>query len=144
MYILDNGNLSNLKAVKHIGKCMCFVKKWRDRWHERQGPLAAQEAELNLKKYEQAVFGALDDEKRSGSPSVFTAEQVCLLYGIACEKPEDLGYPIADWTPKELRQEMIKREIVSDISASSVARFLKRRRPQAPPKPVLAERKVRG
>ncbi len=144
LYILECGNPSSLKAVKHSGKGMSYVKKWRDRWHERQPGLAAQEAGARPREYEQAARRALDDEGRSGKPCDYTEEQVCLLYGIACEKPESLGYPVADWTPRELRLELIRRNVVEDISTGSIARFLKSGRPQAPPGRLLAQPQVRG
>lgn len=143
VHFLENGNPSSLKAVKQFGKGMSYVKKWRDRWQVRQPGLSALEPASKPREYEQAVRSALDDEGRSGKPSTYTEEQVCLLYAIACQKPEDLGYPITDWTPRELRLELIGRNIVGDISESSVARFLKRGRPQAPPDRLLAQRQVR-
>lgn len=127
MYILNNNNPSNLKVMAHFNKGMSYVKKWRDRWHDRQAKLAALEAALKPKEYEQAIYHSLEDEARCGTPGVYTEEQICLLYSIACENPADLEYPITHWTPSELRLEMIKRQIVPEISTSSIARFLKRR-----------------
>lgn len=44
---------------------------------------------------------------------------------VGCEPPDNSGRPITQWTNEELRDEVIRREIVDDISASQVGRYLR-------------------
>jgi putative transposase len=55
----------------------------------------------------------------------FTAEQVCQIMALACQKPEDLDLPFTTWTPSELARTAVKQGIVASISPASVGRFLK-------------------
>ncbi|WP_330217256.1 helix-turn-helix domain-containing protein [Paenibacillus durus] len=55
----------------------------------------------------------------------FTEEQVVQIVAIACEDPKDCGRPISHWTPREVRDEAVKRGIVPAISVTQVGRFLK-------------------
>ena len=61
---------------------------------------------------------------RSGRPDTFTAEQICSLTALACEKPQDHGRPITHWTGWELAAELKEKGIVSSISARHVNRLL--------------------
>ena len=47
------------------------------------------------------------------------------IVALAGEKPEESGYPVTHWTPKELRVQAIRRAIVLDISTRHLDRFLK-------------------
>lgn len=47
------------------------------------------------------------------------------MLAVACEPPEKSGRPITQWTHNELRDEVIKRSIISNISVSQVGRYLK-------------------
>ena len=66
----------------------------------------------------------LADAPRSGRPDTFTAEQICHVIAIACEKPEDYGRPISHWTARELKDEVIQQAIVPSISVRQVNRLL--------------------
>jgi transposase len=67
----------------------------------------------------------LADEPRPGCPGKFTAEQITLLFALACEPPEKSGLPITHWTGAELAAEAIKRGIFESISVSQVNRLLR-------------------
>jgi putative transposase len=58
---------------------------------------------------------------------------------LALEAPEECGRPVSHWTPRELAEEAMKRQIVASISPRSVERFLKGSRSQASSQPLLAE-----
>lgn len=66
----------------------------------------------------------LRDEPRSGHSPTFTAEQVVQIVAIACAHPKYCGRPISHWTPREIRDEALKRGIVPTISVTQVGRFL--------------------
>jgi putative transposase len=73
------------------------------------------------------VVEVLEDRERSGAPSTFTAEQLCQIMAVACEKrPEECGRPVSHWTARELADEAKARGIVAGISPRHVGRFLKK------------------
>ena len=92
------------------------VRLWRRRWVDWQ----------DIPLEECRVESRLSDAPRSGSPVKFRAEQVAQIIAIACEVPQDSGYPVSHWTPQELVMEAKKRGIVASISERQVGRFLKR------------------
>lgn len=108
------------------------VSTWRGRWLEASELLAEVEVESNDQEFERVIIQILSDRPRSGAPPTFSAEQVCQIIAVACEAPALSGRPITEWTPRELTDEVIKREIVVSISPSQVERFLKRGRVTTP------------
>jgi hypothetical protein len=68
----------------------------------------------------------LDDLPRPGAPPRLTANQICQIQQLACEKPEESGRPIRQRTSREIAAEIIKRGIVDTISARHSARILKK------------------
>jgi putative transposase len=115
------------------------VHTWRHRWRDSWQQLLAIEASSHDQELETAIVAVLSDRPRPGTPPTFSAEQVCQIIAVACEEPKLSGRPITEWTPRELADEVIKREIVSSISPSQVWRFLKRGGVETASKPVLAE-----
>jgi len=101
------------------------VQRWRDRWYASQ---AEREQAENDKALRQVIEQTLADVPRQGAPATFSAEQIVQIVALACEEPEASGYPVSHWTPREVRQEAIKRGIVEHISERQVGRFLKRGR----------------
>lgn len=88
------------------------VQYWRKRW------LQSSELSPSLTR--------LQDAPRSGKPCEYTAEQICGIVAIACERPEDSQRSVTHWTQQEIADEAIKRGIVDFVSQRSVGRFLKR------------------
>jgi putative transposase len=88
-----------------------MARLWRNRW-------------LELSQKEVAVVARLQDAERSGAPATFSLEQILQLFAMACEKPEQYGRPISDWTAGELADEMVKQGIVESISPRHVGRLL--------------------
>jgi len=74
-----------------------------------------------------SVAERLEDLPRPGTPPRLTADQVCQIEQMACEKPGQSGRPISQWTGREIADEVVKRGIVSHISARHAARLLKKR-----------------
>lgn len=72
------------------------------------------------------VLERLADGPRPGKPPTLTAEQVCQIVALGCEKPADSSRPISQWSGREVAAEAIKRGIVETISARHVRRLLKR------------------
>jgi len=89
------------------------VRDWRKRWREAADG--------------QSDCDRLADAPRSGAPATFTAEQVCALVAMACEKPSDSERPISQWSQREIADEAMRRGIMPSISQRSVGRSLKKR-----------------
>ena len=101
------------------------ITKWRNRYASNEKELASTEEE-NPRKLRKAIEKVLTDEQRSGRPAKFTDEQVACIIAMSCQKPDELGLPFSHWTPELLKDEAIKRGIVSTISTSQVRVFLNR------------------
>jgi putative transposase len=106
------------------------VYHWRTRWVAAQDRLVAVEAEEDDIALSKALLASLSDAPRCGAPATYSAEVICQLIAVACEEPETCGYPVSHWTPQALRLELIRRQIVADISPRQVGRFLKGGRSQ--------------
>jgi len=103
------------------------ITKWRNRYAANENELRKTEEE-NPRKLRSNIEKILSDEQRSGRSAIFTDEQVACIIAMSCQKPEELKLPFSHWTPELLKDEAIKRGIVSSISTSQVRRFLKRER----------------
>jgi transposase len=116
----------NTEIARDLNISVQTVSTWRGRWLAAQEQLSEVESAGDRQELEDVTVQVLADEPRSGAPPTFSAEQVCQIIAVACEAPELSERPITEWTPRELADEVIKRGIVNSISASQVARFLKR------------------
>ena len=94
-----------------------LARLWRQRWLALQ-PIALEE----LSEAER-----LADLPRPGTPPRLTADQICKIERLACEKPEQSGRPISQWTGRELAAEMMQRGIVDTISPRHASRLLKKK-----------------
>jgi hypothetical protein len=98
---------------------------WRQRWRDAWEALCVWEC-TEPHRLREAILDVLCDAPRPGTPATFTAGQVSQIVALACEPPKLSGRPIDHWTLRELRDEAIKRKIVTAISASQIGRFLQR------------------
>lgn len=89
------------------------VRLWRNRWLETN--------ETGLSCLER-----LKDEQRSGAPPTFTPEQWCQIMAIALEHPKQSNRSISHWSAREVRDEAVKRGIVTSMGVTTVAEFFKR------------------
>jgi len=104
------------------------IRKWRKRWLRNEAKLTLIDAQEKGIAYIRKLIELLSDEQRAGSPPKFTAEQVCQILSVACERPEDSDLPISHWSLNSLADEVIRRGIVEKISISQLAVFLKSRK----------------
>jgi hypothetical protein len=100
------------------------VYLWYARWLAAQDKLTAA-TEVSDKEFRQVIEEILADRPRPGAPLTFTAEQVCQIRALSCQKPEELGLPFTTWTPSELARTAVRQGIVPAISPASGGRFLK-------------------
>jgi putative transposase len=109
---------SNAQIGRELRVTVDTARLWRQRWLDWQ---AIPASELSAEE-------RLQDLPRPGAPAKITADQVCQIEALACEKPEASERPISQWTSREIADEIIQRGIVEQISPRHAARLLKRRR----------------
>jgi transposase len=100
-------------SARELGVWPKTVRYWRKRWREVADG--------------QSVPARLADAQRSGAPATFTAEQICALVAMTCEKPSESERPISHWSQREIADEAMRRGLIPSISQRSVGRFLKKR-----------------
>jgi len=120
--------LNNEQVARELDIGIDMARQWRDRW------LLLQPVPLT----DLTVEERLQDRYRSGKSSQITADQMCQIMALACEKPEQSERPISQWTGREIADEIMKRGIVASISPRHAARLLKRSGSQAPSDSLLA------
>ena len=130
---------TNSRIANELASTRNTVSHWRERW---QASVEQREAIAGEAKDDKAVRELVEellrDDPRSGSPGKFSAEQVAQIIAIACEVPQEQGYPVSHWTPKEIVMEAVKRGVVERISERQVGRFLKRSGLETAPDSLLA------
>lgn len=100
------------------------VGAWRKRWQQEFERLTLIEGIEEPIELRRAIEDVLSDEQRSGRPTTFTAEQLTMIFAVACEAVEESGRPVARWTQREIIDEVIKRGIVDSISTSHMSTLL--------------------
>jgi transposase len=96
---------TNTAIAARQGVHVDTVRKWRRRFWTRR-------------------LEGLADAARTGRPTRFTAVQQAQVKALACELPADRGMPLSRWSTAELADEAVTAGIVTDISTSTVARWL--------------------
>lgn len=124
MILLGFARRLNGEIAKEIGVDRKQVGLWRRRWQASFDSLVALEQQESRATLRRAIEDVLSDAPRAGSPGTFTAEQVTQVLAVACEDPSQSGLPINHWTMRELAAEVVRRNIVPSISASTVQRYL--------------------
>jgi transposase len=100
------------------------VGLWRRRWADAFSKLVAIECGEGPRALQAAIVKLLSDVPRSGSPGIFSAEQLTQIIAVACESPADCGRAVTHWTPQELADEAVKRDIVPSITATTIRTLL--------------------
>jgi len=96
----------NTAIADILSICVDTVAKWRRRWRAAPG------------------LASLGDAKRSGRPPRFTPVQVAQVKALACRPATDPGVPLSRWSAPELARQVITDGICSNVSASTVRRWL--------------------
>ncbi len=123
--LLASAGHTNQAISKEVAVSEETVRNWRNRWANASASITRAENNGNISEFESLIHATLSDHPRSGNPGKFTANEMCLIIATAQENPMLSGYPVSHWTPAELRKEVIKRGIVTDISERTVSRILK-------------------
>lgn len=117
--------LNNSQIAQRLKLDLNTVRTWRCRWLAAAARLGQAEKEgLNDQKLLELIEATLADEPRSGAPDTFEPEQLVQIIALACEAPDLSGREISHWTPRELADEVVNRQIVGSISARHVGRLL--------------------
>ena len=123
--LLANTEANNSQIADHLKLEVETVRTWRGRWLEATADLLAAEAEgAKDKDLTQLIERVLADAPRPGAPDTFEPEQLVQIVAVACEKPVLSGREISHWTPRELADEVMQRQIVCTISSRHVGRLL--------------------
>jgi putative transposase len=123
--LMSGDGFGNMQIADELNVDRKTVYHWREHWLRQTDHLGQIEAEADEEVLSETILSTLSDAPRSGAPVTYSAETVCQIIAVSCEDVSKCGYPFSRWTPKALRLEVIKREIVKDISPRSVGRFLK-------------------
>jgi len=124
LILLAFGGMHNGTISDTIGLQRKQVGLWRRRWKQSFDALVAIECRESQAALRRAIEDVLSDAPRSGSPGKFTAEEVTQVMAIACEPVDKSNRPVTEWTGRELADELVRRKIVTSISASQVNRYL--------------------
>jgi transposase len=111
---------TNKATAEELGWCEETVGLWRKRWVQGSAGLA--KLEQKPKRLREAISALLADKPRPGCPGTFTAEQICRILAVACEKPPE---HLSHWTRPELVREATRRGIVERISETSMGVLLR-------------------
>ena len=124
--LLAFSGMANQDIAAQVGLQRHQIGIWRRRWQRAFNDLVRIECtDDSPAALRHAIEALLADEARPGCPGKFTAEQLTMLFALACEPPEKSGLPITHWTGAELAAEACKRGIFESISVSQVNRLLR-------------------
>jgi putative transposase len=114
--LLASQGQDNSSITRALKVTIDMVRMWRKRWADLQ-PIELKDLSIEER---------LEDLPRPGAPAQLTADQICQIEQLACEKPEKSGRPISQWTGREIADELMQRGIVERISPRHAARLLKK------------------
>ena len=123
--LLSSNSIQDKQIRSELNLTQPTISKWRKRWLKNVDRLLLIDKTEKGILYFRKILEILSDAPRSGAPNKFTAEQVCQIMSLACERPEDSALPISHWSLNSLVNEIISRGIAENISRSRVAVFLK-------------------
>lgn len=107
---------TNQNIVAEFGFEKHRVSLWRNRWKELHTQWSRLDEKLRPPLSEKLVLQWLADRKGRGKKPKITEEQKALILAVACESPENSGYPHTHWTDRLLAQEVVRRGIVETVS----------------------------
>ncbi len=114
--LLAAAGKNNQEIARELEVTRDTIRLWRERWLELQ-PISLDDL---------SIEGRLEDLPRPGTPPRLTANQICQIEQLACEKPENSGRPISQWTGREIADEIKRRGITDKISPRHASRVLKK------------------
>jgi transposase len=120
----------NNQIGRHLKKNNFTVRKWRDRWAESYDDLQTFangcDGGVSDSELEKRMLQILTDAPRPGTPPVITEEEKQRIRVMACQKPEEYGYPHAQWSHRLLAKAIVEEKILDEISPVYVGIILKK------------------
>lgn len=77
-----------------------------------------------LHRFERFGLAGLYPRHSPGRPRLFSEEQRRAIIGLATTDPQELGLVFDTWSLQRLRQELIARGVIEDISAETIRQEL--------------------
>jgi putative transposase len=114
--LLADAGKNNQEIARELKVTRDTIRLWRERWIELH-PISLDDL---------SIEDRLEDLPRPGAPPRITTDQFCQIVQLACEKPEESGVPISQWTGREIADEIMKRRIVDKISPRHASRLIKK------------------
>jgi transposase len=97
---------------------------WANQAIARKLAIAPNTAGKWPKRFCQEGVDGLADRKRPGRPRVFPPAVVAYAKAVACELPWTRGLPLSRWSLGELRAELLASGLVSEVSTTTLWRWL--------------------
>ena len=108
---------TNTAIAEQVPMDVEAVGLWRRRWIAWRGiPLD-----------EVSVARRLADAPRPGVQPRLSAEQVCQILALACERPNGSGRPISQWSHRELADEIVRSRYYRPHLATSCVAVVEKR-----------------
>lgn len=128
--LLASQGTANKQVARLLGISVKTVQKWRARWQAGYAQLQEYEkgsdgngvSDSALRK---KMLELLKDQPRSGSPCRISLVAKKQITALACEEPKDYGIQKTDWTLEDLRQVVLRKQIVPAITSVYIGRLLK-------------------
>jgi transposase len=125
MVLLAHAGSNNSEIARRLDTDADTVAHWRARWLTATPRLSAAESEpMPERDLCSLIVATLADDFRPGMPNTLTPEQIIQIVAVACEDPQDSAREISHWTPRELADEVQKRDIVETLSPRHLGRIL--------------------
>ena len=94
MILMAGDGAGVVETAEQLGVWRKTVSQWRTRW-------------LSSSESSAPAAERLSDAARSGAPARITAEQICAIVALACERPKESDRPVTHWSQQELADEEI-------------------------------------
>ena len=78
--------MGNSAIAQFLGCSRELARRWRDRFAAAQAGWGGDAQEWDRPTLTDKMLDVLDDQPRSGAPATFTAEQLCQIMALACER----------------------------------------------------------
>lgn len=131
---IDEGN--KIQRILRHGKDATYVRRCQVILASTQGMKVPEIAETYylsedhvrrlIRQFNNEGFRSLKPKKPGGKEPTFTEEQQAEIIELALMPPKLLGLPFTQWSLHKLKDEVIKRKIVSTISHEKIREILKK------------------
>ena len=123
--------MSNNRIAQKMGKINTTIRLWRNRWVENFKKLEEFRCGIDGKgvtdfELEKKMLEILGDGYRCGAPVSIGEAQKEQIRAMACQKPEEHGYPFTAWSERMLEKAVKEKGIVLEISHVWVGKILKK------------------